>query len=211
MNKNLRIGIIDYGAGNVSSVFNIIKKIGGNPEFCKIPDDSNNYKLFILPGVGSFDYAMERLNQIGWVERLQKHLEEGGYLMGICLGMQVLCESSEEGKQKGLNLIPGCFVRINDHKGKYKVPHMGWNNVNYSSEVFSFGRIDEKPRYYFVHSYRYFHSNNNYVLGTTDYVEEFPSVIGSDDNKIIGVQFHPEKSHRYGMEFFKNYLESIKV
>ncbi len=202
----MEISICCYGAGNPKSIFNMIKKIGKKSKLCSSPNECINSKVIIIPGVGSFDYASKKIYSEGWDYKFQEHLDSGGYILGICLGMQILCESSEEGNQKGLGLIPGKFEKFNSDENAIKVPHMGWNEVSYSEKLFT--KISN-PKYYFVHSYYYTYKNNDYVIGRTFYGSSFPSIIASKDRRILGVQFHPEKSHKYGFDFFKNYLNTV--
>ena len=202
----MEISICCYGAGNPKSISNMIKKIGRKSKLCTIPDECSNSKIIIIPGVGSFDYASKKIYSGGWDLKFKEHLGKGGYILGICLGMQILCESSEEGNQKGLGFIPGKFEKFNSDKNDIKVPHMGWNDVNYTEELFN---ELSNPRYYFVHSYYYNYKNNDYVIGNTFYGSYFPSIIASRDRRILGVQFHPEKSHKYGFDFFRNYFNRV--
>ena len=198
----MEIGICCYGAGNPKSIHNMLKKIGRKATLCDKNDELNNYDFLIIPGVGSFDYAMKKIKDDKWDDKLKAHLNKGGNILGICLGMQILSDKSEEGKLKGLGFIPGEFKKFNSILLKKKVPHMGWNEVKYN---FDFSNIDI-PRYYFVHSYYYTYLNDNYVLGRTNYGIKYPTVISNLDKKVMGVQFHPEKSHKYGFDFFKSYF-----
>ena len=211
MQNNFEISVCSYGAGNPASVVNMISKIGYKSKLCVSSEEIIGSKVTILPGVGSFDFAINRLRKNGWDKAISRNLNSGGYLLGICLGMQLLCEKSEEGELKGLSLLPGEFRKFKTFNKKFKVPHMGWNNVVYS-EKFPLKKIyDAKQnRYYFVHSFYYHNDNNEFVLGTTNYSRIYASVIGLESLKILGVQFHPEKSHKFGMEFFKNYFSEVR-
>lgn len=210
--NDIKVGICCFGPNNQASVKNIINKVGGNCSLCFNSEEAFGYKALILPGVGSYDFAMKILYDKGWVDRLNSHISSGGFLLGICLGMQLLCEGSEEGNLNGLGLIPGEFVRF---KEKYsndllKIPHMGWNNVSYLEKLpFSFSNNLDSKKYYFIHSYHYTFKNNDFIYGQTKYGKDFGSVIGTNNGQIMGVQFHPEKSHIYGMEFFKSYINFI--
>ena len=211
MQNNYKISVCSYGAGNPASVVNMISKIGYKSKLCVSPEEIIGSKVTILPGVGSFDFAINRLRKNGWDKVISSNLNSGGYILGICLGMQLLCEKSEEGELKGLSLLPGEFRKFQTCNKKFKVPHMGWNNVVYS-ERFPLKKIyaAKQNRYYFVHSFYYHNDNNKFVLGTTNYSKIYASVIGSKSLKILGVQFHPEKSHKFGMEFFKNYFSEVR-
>ncbi len=202
--------ICNLGLGNISSVVNILKKLGIKSFVTENPEDIQNFCYLIIPGVGAFDYAMEKINKSSWKEKIFGHVEKGGYLLGICLGMQILCTSSEEGDLLGLGLIPGEFKKFDFSSNKIKVPHMGWNTVSFTDKMpstFKNAFQIESSRYYFVHSYRYDYKNMDYVYGSTDYGIEFASIIGKDN--IMGCQFHPETSHVNGLNFLKQYFAYI--
>ncbi len=212
MNNQTEVKIIDIGLGNIASIQNMLKKIGFDSERMTEPIISENKPdLLILPGVGSYDYAMKKLNDGGWVEFIQKIASEKSTpIMGICLGMQLLCEGSEEGKLDGLSLIPGHFRKFqkNEDQPKLKVPHMGWNEVHFQNSAEWMSRGYEKtPRYYFVHSYYYTHDTSDYVAGETHYGVTYASAI--QNGNVFGFQFHPEKSHKFGMNLFRNVMEKI--
>lgn len=207
------MGVCCFGPNNQASVKNIINKVDGRAELCLDSSAASGYKVLVLPGVGSYDFAMNILHNNGWVDSLKKHLDNGGFVLGICLGMQLLCQGSEEGNLEGLGLIPGKFVRFNEKKSKVnlKIPHMGWNRVDYVEDIpLKFDNNLENKKYYFIHSYHYEHETEDFIYGYTNYGYKFGSAIGSKSGRIIGVQFHPEKSHLYGMQFFKNYLKFIE-
>ena len=202
MNNDL-IEIIDVGLGNVASIHNMLNFLGYNSVKVTKPEHSNNPRVLILPGVGSWDYAIEKLLLSGWFDFIKKYSEnKNNLIIGICLGMQILCEKSEEGKLKGLSLISGEFKKFVSNK-KLKVPHMGWNEVHFNNK-FKF-KMDS-PKFYHVHSYYYFHSNKSSVIAHTKYGENFPSAIMK--NNVLGFQFHPEKSHIFGKELFKYILKN---
>jgi len=196
------IEIIDVGLGNVASINNMLNHLGYNSRRVKTPLDSLDPKVLILPGVGSWDYALNKLNEYGWIEFIQKFaLIHDKIIIGICLGMQLLCNRSEEGIKEGLNLIPGSFIKFKPDNS-LKIPHMGWNQVFFEKK-FEFKIENSLTRFYHVHSYHYNHFDNKYVIGWTNYGKKFPSAIMK--NNIIGFQFHPEKSHFYGKKLF-NYV-----
>lgn len=212
MHNQPTVKIIDIGLGNIASIQNMLKKIGFDSERMPEPSTSESkMDLLILPGVGSYDYAMKKLNDGGWVEYIQQiAAEKSTPIMGICLGMQLLCEGSEEGDLKGLSLIPGKFKKFqkNEDQPKLKVPHMGWNEVHYQSsgEWMSRGN-DKTPRFYFVHSYYYTHETSEYVAGVTHYGVTYASAI--QNGNVFGFQFHPEKSHKFGMNLLRNVMDKI--
>lgn len=206
---NKLIAICSFGTGNSGSIVNILKKVGYESKVFLSPEEINYVPdLIILPGVGSFDFAIKKLLERGWTDYIQRHNIEKRKILGICLGMQLLCDKSEEGSLKGLGIISGSFAKFNK-KLKIKVPHMGWNEVRFKDKM-PFDLLNQNQRYYFVHSYRYKHIVPEYIYGTSFYGDEFASIIGKENGRVIGVQFHPEKSHRYGINFFKQYLSYIE-
>ena len=206
---NKLIAICSFGTGNAGSIVNILKKVGYDSKVFLSPEDINYVpNLIILPGVGSFDFAINKLKERGWIDYIHKHNIEKRKILGICLGMQLLCDESEEGSLKGLGIISGSFTKFNQ-KLNIKVPHMGWNEVSFK-DIMPFDLYNQNQRYYFVHSFRYKHAVPKYIYGTSFYGDEFASIIGKENGRVIGVQFHPEKSHRYGINFFKQYLSHIE-
>ncbi|MFL0247332.1 imidazole glycerol phosphate synthase subunit HisH [Candidatus Clostridium stratigraminis] len=204
------ITIIDYNMGNVASIQNILKRIGVDALITSQPSDIRNADKIILPGVGSFDYGMKNLNDLGITEVLKEKILIGNTpLLGICLGMQLLTEGSEEGTLKGLGFIKAHTIKFRpEYNGeKIKIPHMGWDYVHPKSDTGLFNNSLENMRFYFVHSYFVNCENEENVLATTEYGIKFASSIGKD--KILGVQFHPEKSHKYGMNLLKNFVEMV--
>ncbi|MFC2097391.1 imidazole glycerol phosphate synthase subunit HisH [Bacteroidota bacterium] len=197
------IYIVDYGMGNLGSVKNMLRYISVESKITNNPEDIKNANKIILPGVGSFDMAMKRIEESGFREVLDKKaLKEKVPLLGICLGMQLLTNGSEEGKLSGLGWIPANTVRFPRDNG-LKVPHMGWNLVeqSYSSQL-TYG-LPEVCRYYFVHSYYVRVENETNSILKTNYGIDFDSAIQKEN--IYGVQFHPEKSHKFGMQLLKNF------
>lgn len=212
MSMNKRIKIVDVGLGNIASIQNMLKKIGQDSDRILEPTvTSSDIDLLILPGVGSYDYAMNKLNDGGWTEYIKElSSDKKVRVMGICLGMQLLCDGSEEGEVPGLSLIPGHFEKFTSNGGaaRLKVPHMGWNTVQYNEQGswMMEGHTDD-PRYYFVHSYYYSHTEPTYIAGTTGYGVEYGSAIQNEN--VFGFQFHPEKSHRFGMNLLRNVLKQL--
>lgn len=201
------ITIVDYGMGNLASIKNMLKKIGVRAEITSSPEVIMKAEKIILPGVGAFDKAMGNINSMGLLEVLNKKAnEEKVPLLGICLGMQILMKSSEEGIAPGLGWIEGEVKRFTFESGsaQLKVPHMGWNLVSTSDVSFLFKNLIA-PRFYFVHGYYVKCRNAEDVLATSNYGYEFHSAVHRGN--IFGTQFHPEKSHKFGMQLLRNFVE----
>lgn len=198
------IGIIDYNMGNLASVYNACHLLDAHADIVKDPEQLKNYDRIILPGVGAFGDAMEHLNETGMNEAIHEFSKTGKPMIGICLGMQLLFNSSEEfGEHKGLGLIDGEIVRFDKSKmhEDSKIPHMGWNTIiNKNNELF---HGLENPYLYFVHSYHAQTSDRN-VIGYTEYGYKFASAVNKDN--IYGFQPHPEKSHDNGLRILKNFM-----
>ena len=199
------ITIIDYGMGNLGSISNMFKRIGVESEVTSDKEKIAAAKKILLPGVGAFDAAMERINEGGFREILdRKALLEKVPVFGICLGMQLLTNSSEEGKIPGLGWIPAKTTRFTfSPDTKLKVPHMGWNRVNEKNPSLLIKDLPPEPRFYFVHSYYVIAEDEKHVLTTTTHGVEFNSIIQKEN--IFGAQFHPEKSHKFGMRLLENF------
>lgn len=198
------IAIIDYNVGNLQSVENAFSKIGCRVEIIKDPDRIKNYDKIILPGVGAFGDAMEHLNQNGMDEAVKIFSKSGKPLLGICLGMQLLFEKSEEfGIHRGLGLIEGEVVRFDEDKfeERLKIPHMGWNKL-FAKKDPLFEGLDQSFYLYFVHSYHVVCSEKH-TIGTTKYGYNFASAVKKDN--IYGFQPHPEKSHNNGLKILQNF------
>jgi glutamine amidotransferase len=200
------ITIIDYGMGNLGSMRNMFKRIGVNVRICSDPADIDEAEKLVLPGVGAFDTAMSNINKSAGFRTVleRKVLNDNVPILGVCLGMQLLTQGSEEGKLPGLGWIPGRAVLIPKETG-LKVPHMGWNVAMINTESPLTIDVDANPRYYFVHSYCVHVDNSMHSLMRTEYGVTFDSAIGR--NNIFGVQFHPEKSHRFGMQILRNFAK----
>lgn len=202
------IVVIDYGMGNVGSVVNMLRKVGADAEATGDVDAIAQASKLVLPGVGAFDAAMTRLRDRDLVSVLNRRvIEDAVPILGICLGMQVMTESSEEGREAGLGWFAGGTrrFRFEDGEPRLRVPHMGWNVVRTVKPTPLFDGMFEEPRFYFVHSYHVYCRNQDDVMLTTDYGYRFVS--GISKGNIYGVQFHPEKSHAYGMRLLKNFAE----
>lgn len=202
------IGVIDYGMGNISSVMNILKRLNTDSKLITNPALLAECNKIILPGVGKFDEGIKHLKNSGMFAAIQEYaLSLQRPILGICLGMQLLATSSEEGPGEGLNLIPGIVKKFVFEDKKLKIPHMGWNRVfNNNKGDPSLGQLLDGFKFYFVHSYYYVADDKDNVLLTTNYGGPFTSAVIK--NNIIGVQFHPEKSHKYGMQLFQFFVNN---
>ncbi|MCK5294841.1 MAG: imidazole glycerol phosphate synthase subunit HisH [Arcobacteraceae bacterium] len=200
------VAIVDYNMGNLASVYNACKLIDAKADIVSDPNKLKNYDRVILPGVGAFADAMKHLNDTGMLEAVKEFASSGKPIIGICLGMQLLFESSEEfGYAKGLGLIPGKVIAFDKSKmdmSEHKVPHVGWNKLfNKENKLF---KDVENPYLYFVHSFHIV-TEEKYTIGTTHYGYDFVSAVQKDN--IYGFQPHPEKSHDNGIQILKNFME----
>lgn len=201
------IGIIDYGLGNVRAFLNIYRDLNMFAKVIRNADELSDVKRIVLPGVGSFDWAMERLNASGMKEGLEELvLNRKCSVLGVCVGMQMLARCSEEGQLPGLGWIPAEVKRFDEKEftQKTRLPHMGWNDAS-PCAVDSLFRGMENPRFYFLHSYYFLPDDDKYILATTNYNGAFASAVHS--GHIFGTQFHPEKSHRWGIQLLRNFAE----
>ena len=200
--------VVDYGMGNVASVVNMARAAGGHAMVSNSADEIVSAKKLILPGVGAFDKGMDNLDEQNLIEPLRKAvLDLGTPILGICLGMQLVGRRSEEGKRDGLGWIQASTVRFNFPLGEtqLRVPHMGWNNMVSARHDPLLRNLPDDSRFYFVHSLHLVCDHETDVTGWTTYGYRFPSVIRHKN--IFGVQFHPEKSHKFGMAIIRNFLE----
>jgi len=205
------IVIIDYGMGNLRSVQKAFEHIGRKAVISSDKRKIGNASLAVLPGVGSFDAAMNNLAKLGLTDTLKSYIESGRPFLGLCLGLQVLFEKSEEGGVPGLGILKG---RVKKFKpvGELKIPHMGWNNVKQILEGTYAGQkskifkaIPDESYYYFVHSYYVEPEEKNIISSVTSYGKEFASSVFSKN--IFATQFHPEKSQKNGLRLLKNYAD----
>jgi glutamine amidotransferase len=202
------ITIIDYGSGNIRAIANIYEKLNVPYIIAKSPDDVIGAKKIFLPGVGAFDETISKLDEIGFRTVLDKEVLENKIpIIGICVGMQILAETSEEGVLKGLGYIKGHVKKfdITRLENKPKLPHLGWNSVEINRKTPLFDNVDPQKGFYFLHTYYFDCSNNNDILSTTHYGNSFSSAI--NDNNIFGFQFHPEKSHSNGINLLHNFAK----
>lgn len=198
-----RIGIIDYGVGNLTSVKNALNFISVEVKVCTRSDELNDLHGIILPGVGSFPAGMKNLESLGIIPAIDDKVRSGLPLLGICLGMQLLSSSSDEFiLTKGLDLIPGSVKKLDDQNGKLRIPHIGWNGVVFDNCSLTKG-LDKEEDFYFVHSYGFSDSKKDYVKGVTQYGDEVVAIVERDN--IFGTQFHPEKSQKAGLTMLKNF------
>uniref|UniRef100_UPI0040484F20 imidazole glycerol phosphate synthase subunit HisH n=1 Tax=Limnohabitans sp. TaxID=1907725 RepID=UPI0040484F20 len=207
---NSKILVVDYGMGNVGSILNMLHHIGASADVAKHPEQLIGARGIILPGVGHFDSAMEKLTRSGMGDAIKNAVSNQALpVLGICLGMQLMCKSSEEGSVSGLGFVNACVRRFkfpcdSDHK----IPHMGWNNVLVQRDGTVLGNLIDIPsKYYFVHSFYVSCDNASDIIGVTNYSTNFVSAF--QHKNIIGVQFHPEKSHKYGMQLFDKFVKSL--
>lgn len=192
------VAIINYGLGNLASIQNMFKKIGVKSIITDNPDDLKKADRLLLPGVGHFAKGIENLKQSGLIPVIEECIfEKKKPILGICLGMQLMTNGSEEGGCEGLKWIDADTVKFQFIIKDLKIPHMGWNEVQFRNETIR-NQMDETPRYYFVHSYHVVCKQDENILATCDYGKPFHC--GIQKENVYGVQFHPEKSHRHGMK-----------
>lgn len=197
------IAILDYGMGNLKSIYNMFKKIGIDSVITSDIEVIRNADKYLLPGVGSFDFGIKNLKKSSFFTVLEKEvLEHNKPILGVCLGMQLLTNSSEEGTVKGLGWIDAETKKFDLEDKSLSVPHMGWNSVRPIVANGIFEELEEN-RFYFVHSYYVACKNDENILATSNYGKIFTCGIVKDN--IYGVQFHPEKSHKFGMKLLKNF------
>lgn len=202
------ITIVDYGMGNTGSVSNMIKKVGGSSKITSDAKELQKAQKILLPGVGAFDNAIKNLKKLAlWDVIIDKAMIEKVPVMGICLGMQLLTKGSEEGDLEGFGFVDAYTSKFGFLNEKLPIPHMGWNSIKQKKESKLFlDDNDAHRRFYFVHSYAVNCNCQDDILTTTFYGYDFVSSF--EKNNIIGCQFHPEKSHRYGMNLFQNFVEN---
>jgi glutamine amidotransferase len=202
------ITIINYGLGNVQAFANVYKRLNIPATIAKTAQDLDGASKLILPGVGAFDHAMELLDGSGMRGAVEeKVLRQGVPVLGVCVGMQILAVASEEGRLAGLGWIEGRVRRFNETTLPQppRLPHMGWNDVVPKGDAPLFRGLERDSRFYFLHSYYFDCASNDNLLATSEYGVAFGCAVRS--NNIYGVQFHPEKSHDYGVRLLKNFAE----
>jgi glutamine amidotransferase len=197
------ISIINYGMGNLGSILNMFRKLGIDAQCVEATDDVAAASHLVLPGIGAFDACVSALDRSGLREATVEAAMRGVPLLGICVGMQLLGRSSDEGPGRGLGLIPARTRRIVTADSRLKVPHMGWNVVTWRRQHPITESLAADSRFYFVHSYHVECEDPRDVLGSTVHGIELTAAISHAN--IVGVQFHPEKSHRFGLQLLKNF------
>ena len=208
MSKNL-VTIVDYECGNIYSLNRILEKLNYKVEITNNPEKVNNADKVILPGVGAFSVGMENLKKNDLQEAIKNFLKKGNFLLGICLGMQLLMKSSDEfGKYKGLSLINGKVISLEKNEN-FPIPHIGWSSIEIDkkkNENKIISEIKDKSYFYFIHSFKVLVEENDSSVCTTNYgTNKFCSVVNSSN--IFGTQFHPEKSGRVGEKLIQNFLD----
>jgi len=201
------ISIVDYGLGNINAFANIYKRLNIDASIAATPEELRPAEKIILPGVGAFDWAMSRLNESGMRDVLDDLVvSKGKPVLGICVGMQMMARRSDEGVLDGLGWLDAEVKRFDEtgFSQKTHLPHMGWNDVIPRDTECLFKGMTA-PRFYFLHSYYFAPGNPENVLATTDYNGHFASAVRAGN--IYGVQFHPEKSHQWGIQLLKNFAE----
>jgi imidazole glycerol-phosphate synthase subunit HisH len=202
------ITILDYGLGNIRAFANVYKRLNVETKIARLASDLDDASKLILPGVGSFDHAMTLLNNSGMREHLdEKVLSNKIPVMGICLGMQIMAKSSDEGKMSGLDWIDG-NVRLFDAETipyATRLPHMGWNSIKPHADNKILKNLSSNSRFYFLHSYYFSCEKDENILTTSEYGISFASAVCNEN--IYGIQFHPEKSHSSGIQLLKNFAD----
>ena len=199
------IGIVDYGMGNIKAFSNIYKSLNVPHKVVKAEEHLKDVEKIILPGVGAFDHAMRQLNRSGFLDALNDLvLHQKKPVLGVCVGMQMMANCSEEGVLNGLGWIDATVNKFNKEELNNKpLPHMGWNSVDYTIDNQLFEGIGANPRFYFLHSYYFNPENKGNSIALAEYGKKFTCVVNRDN--IFGVQFHPEKSHYNGVQILKNF------
>ena len=200
------IGIISYGLGNIKAIQNVYQKLSHPVKIVETKDDLKGLNKLILPGVGAFDYAMEKFNNSGLKDEIIKLvIKDEVPILGICVGAQMLCSSSDEGNLPGLNWIDASVKKFQKKEDnlKFQLPHMGWNDVKSVNRSKLFDGMHDEARFYFLHSYYIECRSSNHLLATSEYSIKFACSI--NNKNIYGVQFHPEKSHQFGVKLLDNF------
>ena len=202
------ITLIDYGVGNINAFANVYKRLNIETRIAKTSEDLESADKLILPGVGSFDYAMTQLNNSGMRERLdQLVLKEKVPVIGICVGMQMMANRSDEGACEGLKWIDADVVKFDPSRIDYvtKLPHMGWNDVTPTKPNNLFKELEEDSLFYFLHSYYFKCNDMQDSIAISEYGDSFTCAVNRDN--VYGIQFHPEKSHHYGEILLNNFAK----
>ena len=201
----MKIGVVDYGMGNLHSVLRKLRMIKVDYGLIETEEDISNFEKIILPGVGHFGKAMKNLEDRNLVEALNKFaLEEKKPILGICLGMQLMTDFSEEGNEKGLGWVSGKVKKFQiKNTLRFKVPHTGWNKISIAKEDPLMTGLNDQSEFYFVHSFHFETEKDSLILNKTNFEREFVSAFSQEN--IFGVQYHPEKSFEAGTKLFSNF------
>jgi len=196
------IGIVNYGAGNLHSVHKAFAFLGKDSKILEHPSELKSIDKLVLPGVGSFGHAMREIEKQGWLLPLKEWLASGRPFLGICLGMQLLFESSDESPgQAGFSIMAGNCRKFSINK----VPQIGWNDIRITKKSAFFEGLDSGDYFYFVHSFHVDPKNKDVIYAETEYGRDYPSIVGR--GRVLGIQFHPEKSGDKGLRLLKNWVE----
>ena len=198
------VAIFDYGAGNIFSLKNSLEKVGATVDVITTFDKPNHYSGLLLPGVGNFDPAIKSIHEHSKI-RFKDYVKDDTPVLGICLGMEMFFEKSEEGHEKGLSVIDGEVIEL---PSSMKIPHMGWNNLEIKKPGKILEGIDDGSRVYFVHSFLVKPSSNDVITAESDYGIKVPAVV--EKSNFFGTQFHPEKSGKIGSIMIQNFLDECK-
>ena len=203
--------MIDYGGSNLRSAQKAFEFVGADLETTADPDLIRRADKLVLPGVGAFGAGMEAIRALGLVEPIREAVQRGIPLLGICIGMQLLFDESEEmGRHQGLGLIPGCVIHFNTSiqspVPSLKVPHMGWNQLEHDGSHFLLQGVEPGAYTYFVHSYHCVPDDPAWIVARTEYGRPFCAMVAREN--VYGIQFHPEKSHKIGLEIIQNFVEA---
>ena len=204
-NQEKYVAIVDYQAGNLRSVQKALEKFGARSVITSDPEQIRSADAMIFPGQGANDSSMRHLRSSGLVDPIKEFVQNGKLFLGICLGLQLILEGSDEGIEPGLGLVDGWVRHL---PAGHKIPHMGWNTVNFRIDHPIFSGIPENSYFYFVHSYYADPEDKTLVSGTTMYGVDFCSAIGSDN--LVAVQFHPEKSGDTGLILYRNFVDLMQ-
>ena len=200
------ITIVDYGMGNLRSVAKAFELFHDDVVISSDPRSLEKSDGVVLPGDGAFAMAMENLHEMGWIDPLKEYILNDRYFMGVCLGYQLLFSDSEEfGSTGGLGIIPGSVIKFRDNS--LKIPHMGWNQVKIIRESKFLQEVPDMSYFYFIHSFHPEMTQSEWTIGVSEYGTSFPCIVGKGN--VIATQFHPEKSHKFGLKIVENFVSLI--